>query len=219
MSLSSTLLKPINTTQPAPTSYPFQLCIPPSTDLWLKPPSLTNPASSTIIAHNQPSFVYHTTHSSFLRAKAVVSFVPTELYDQAGLVLMYPNSDARKWVKAGLEYTDGKTKRSVVIAGTGSGADWSVCPHPTPGEEEGRVKSTIEFEREGGGEELGGSLFIKIDGEIVRECTWVFTVGGGGPLQVGFYGARPAKGDVGDMEVRVDKFEIYETSTCKVSVT
>jgi regulation of enolase protein 1 (concanavalin A-like superfamily) len=138
--------------------------------------------------------------------------------------LLYPTTgevDASKWVKAGLEYTDGKMKRSVVIAGTGIGADWSVSPHPTLGAEEGRVRATVEFEREGAGEpggELGGSLFVKIDGEIVRECTWVFTVGEEGPLQVGFYGARPAKSNIGDLEVRVDKFEVEERSACKVPV-
>jgi hypothetical protein len=47
----------------------------------------------------------HATHSSFLRAKAVLSFVPTHLYDQTGLVLLYPTNgqvDTRKWEKADL---------------------------------------------------------------------------------------------------------------------
>jgi regulation of enolase protein 1 (concanavalin A-like superfamily) len=214
--MTTTQLQPLNTTKPPPTaiSFPFTLHVSPSTDLWLKPPSLATPASPPIIAHNQPSFVQNTTHASFLRAKAVVSFVPTHLYDQGGLVLLYPKDD-RKWVKAGLEYTNGKTERSVVIAGTGRGADWSISPHLTQGDAEGRVKATVEFEREGAGEkggELGGSLFVKVNGEIVRECTWVFAVGETGPLQVGFYGARPAKGDIGDLEVRVEMFEVEERS-------
>jgi uncharacterized protein len=191
---TTTQLQPLNTTQPPPTaaSFPFTLHVPPSTDLWLKPPSFNAPTSPPIISHNQPSFVQSTTLASFIRAKAVVSFVPTLLYDQGGLVLIYPEDD-RKWVKAGLEYTNGTTERSVVVTSTGKGADWSVQPHDIQGDAEGRVKATVEFEREGAGVQegqLGGSLFVKVNGETV-ECTWVFTVGETGPFQVGFYGARP----------------------------
>lgn len=130
-------------------------------------------------------------------------------------MLRYPSpSDAGKWVKAGLEYTDGITKRSVVISGTGRGADWSVSRHENSGTPE-RVRAVIEFEREGAGAqgvggELGGSLLVKVDGEVIRECTWVFTVGEIGPIQVGFYGARPAKGNIGNLEVYVESFEVEE---------
>jgi uncharacterized protein len=212
-------LKPVNTTQPAPTSFPFTLRVSPSTDLWFKPAATTT--SSPIIANDQPSFVQHTTASTFLRAKAVISYVPTHLYDQGGLVLLYPGNE--RWVKAGLEYMDGVTKRSVVIAGTGRGADWSVAPHNPQGDGEGRVKATVELEREGAGVqggELGSSLFVKVDGEIIRECTWVFSAIETGsvrdvaPLQVGLYGARPAKGNIGDLEVRVEMFKIEEMSGC-----
>ena len=128
-------------------------------------------------------------------------------------MLLYPHDNLQKWVKAGLEFTNGKSERSVVIAGTGRGADWSISPHNAQGDAaEGRVMATVEFEREGAGEELGGSMFVKVNGEIVRECTWVFAVGESGPLQVGFYGARPAKGDIGDLEVRVEMFEVEERS-------
>lgn len=121
-----------------------------------------------------------------------------------------------KWVKAGLEYTDGVTKRSVVIAGGGGsgGADWSVAPHDSQvpdGDGDGRVRATVEFEREGAGKELGGSLLIKVDGEVVRECTWVFTVGEIERLQVGVYGARPAViGGIEDLDLRVEVFEVEE---------
>jgi hypothetical protein len=44
-----------------------------------------------------------------------------------------------------------------------------VSPHPL-GEEEGRVKTSVKFDHEGAGEpgglgELGGRLFVKVDGE------------------------------------------------------
>jgi len=124
-----------------------------------------------------------------------------------------------KWIKAGLEYTGEQTKRSVVIsAAGGQGADWSMAPHPSPiagSTLDGRVRAVVEFEREGAGAggkgDLGSSLFVKVDGQIVRECAWVFALGEMGPFQVGFYGARPAKGDdVGNLEVRVEVFEVEE---------
>jgi regulation of enolase protein 1 (concanavalin A-like superfamily) len=68
--------------------------------------------------------------------------------------LLYLNNrqvDARKWVKAGMKYADRKMKRSIVMAGIGIGADWSVSPRPALTEEERRVKATVEFEREGAG--------------------------------------------------------------------
>jgi regulation of enolase protein 1 (concanavalin A-like superfamily) len=45
------------------------------------------------------------------------------LYDQAGLML---RRDAREWIKAGVEFTDGAMHFSVVV--TGPRSDWSVIP-------------------------------------------------------------------------------------------
>jgi regulation of enolase protein 1 (concanavalin A-like superfamily) len=47
------------------------------------------------------------------------------LYDQAGLML---RRDAREWIKAGVEFTDGAMHFSVVV--TGPRSDWSVIPLP-----------------------------------------------------------------------------------------
>jgi uncharacterized protein len=49
----------------------------------------------------------------------------TTLYDQAGLMLRL---DAKTWLKAGIEYSDGMTNFSTVI--TRGGSDWSVVAVP-----------------------------------------------------------------------------------------
>lgn len=58
-------------------------------------------------------------------ASAVVNGAYEELYDQAGLMLRI---DARNWVKAGVEFTDGLMHFSVVV--TREVSDWSVIPLP-----------------------------------------------------------------------------------------
>ncbi|MGH6861485.1 MAG: DUF1349 domain-containing protein [Phyllobacterium sp.] len=54
-----------------------------------------------------------------------------DLYDQAGLMLRI---DARRWIKAGIEYTDGLMHFSVVV--TNGLSDWSVIPLPGVGRED-----------------------------------------------------------------------------------
>ncbi len=58
---------------------------------------------------------------------AVTSFEASydTLYDQAGLML---RQDEGTWLKAGIEYADDRTNRSVVVTRTRS--DWSVVPSP-----------------------------------------------------------------------------------------
>lgn len=49
-----------------------------------------------------------------------------ELYDQAGLMLRI---DERNWLKAGIEFVDGRQMLSVVV--TRDFSDWSTAPGPT----------------------------------------------------------------------------------------
>ncbi|KAG6897561.1 hypothetical protein C0993_007430, partial [Termitomyces sp. T159_Od127] len=202
----STELFPHNTSQSPPTSFPFLFSVAADTDLWLKPAAIGGPPSSLpLIAGNQPTFYATTSLSSFVRATTTVSFLPEFLYDQAGLVLLFPH-DQSKWIKGGLEYVDGISKRSVVVTtGQDHGADWSVSPPiPRTSDDTGRVRTVVEFEREEDG--TGSSLFVKIDGEVVREITWVFAAPQDDEeIWIGFYGARPAKADVaGDLDVQVE---------------
>jgi hypothetical protein len=61
--------------------------------------------------------------SSDFTASAVVVGDYRELYDQAGLFLRI---DETRWIKAGIEYTDGLMHFSVVV--TNGASDWSVIP-------------------------------------------------------------------------------------------
>ncbi|KAG6872447.1 hypothetical protein C0995_009704 [Termitomyces sp. Mi166 len=206
MSLTrSTELHAYNTTQSPPTSFPFPFSIAPDTDLWLKPAPIDGPPSSLpLISNSQPTFYASVSLSSLIRATTTISFMPEALYDQAGLVLLFPQ-DKSKWIKGGLEYTDGIAKRSVVVTtGQDRGADWSVSP-PVSGTSDttGRVRTVVEFEREEEG--TGTSLFVRISGEVVREITWVFSASQDPDedIWIGFYGARPAKPDVADWDLVV----------------
>ena len=58
-------------------------------------------------------------------ASATVNGAYEHLYDQAGLMLRI---DAARWVKTGIEYTDGLMHFSVVV--TNRVSDWSVVPLP-----------------------------------------------------------------------------------------
>ncbi|KAF9462798.1 hypothetical protein BDZ94DRAFT_1260364 [Collybia nuda] len=208
-------LRPYHTSQAAPTSVPFILSVSPDTDLWLKPAPLNGPPGSLpLISKSQPTFYTPIRLATFNRASVTVSFFAEQLYDQAGAILLYPG-DTSKWIKAGLEYVDEQAKRSVVVASGGDhGADWSVSPPLASAKDtdptKGIVRSTVEFEREEGGR--GTSLMIKIGGEVVREVTWVFAKGkedaGEEEIWVGIYGARPAKGDIGDLKVQVEAWEL-----------
>ncbi|KAG6828317.1 hypothetical protein H0H92_008380 [Tricholoma furcatifolium] len=210
---ASTELRAHNTSQRPPTSFPFSFRISPDTDLWLKPvPIGAPPSASPHIANNQPTIYASLPLSSFVRATATISVAPTALYDQTGLVVLYPH-DQRRWIKGGIEYVDGLPKRSVVVAsGPGASADWSVSP-PVSGisdaDDSGRVRTIVEFEREETG--TGASLLVKIDGEAVREITWVFAASQNPEeeIWVGFYGARPAKPEGrGDLEVLVESWDL-----------
>jgi hypothetical protein len=82
----------LNTQQAPPTSFPYTLFIPPNTDLWVKPIPFasSSPAAKPTFAANQPSFVQAIPLKTFRSATATVSFVPNVLYDQAGVVFLFP---------------------------------------------------------------------------------------------------------------------------------
>jgi regulation of enolase protein 1 (concanavalin A-like superfamily) len=201
----------LNTQQTPPTTFPYTLSVAPKTDLWVKPlsfaPQPPNSPAATIAA-NQPSFVQSIPLKHFRSATTTVSFVPKVLYDQAGVVFLFPEQNGKrtKWIKAGLEYYEGSAKRGVVVTpGGGVSSDWSISPHPSSGGE--RVQAKVELIREDA--LTTSSLFIKINGETVREVTWVFGDGQNGNQEVlvGFYGARPGEnGSNGPLEIKVDEW-------------
>jgi len=195
-------------------SFPYNFTIPPETDLWLKPAPFDAPQNTAgLITHNQPTFYHSIPLAFFVKATVRVSFTPVQLYDQSGLVITFPEDD-NKWIKAGIEYVDGEPKRSsVVTTGGGRAADWSVAP-PLAGttiDADGRVRSTIEFERENA---TGTSMFIRTGGQLVREVAWMWSDRHEAcrNIQVGFYGARPALNDTGDFTVLIEDWSLVTKS-------
>ncbi|KAF8655830.1 hypothetical protein AX16_002914 [Volvariella volvacea WC 439] len=177
-------LIPLNTSQTIPSGFPFSFQIPPSTDLWRKPPST--------ISDTQPTFYTALYLSELASASVVVSIKPEILYDQVGLVLLFPSRPDR-WIKAGVEYEPdfGGLKKSCVV--TREWSDWGISDINTGK----NVRISVERERLKDGSGKGPSLLVKVNGEVVREITWVFSQEDEGVREVwvGFYGARPAKVD------------------------
>lgn len=189
-------LKAHNTKQRPPASYPFTFEIAPRTDLWRKPP--------ITFSDTQPTFYTSLRLQDFASASLNFTIAPEILYDQAGIAVLFPGREER-WVKAGLEYEPdlGGLKKSVVAAREWS--DWNVV-----GSEDGKnVNVVVERIIEKG--KKGPSLVVRIQGEIIREVTWVFAqdkqTDGVDEVWVGIYGARPA--DVEEsLKVQIKSFSV-----------
>lgn len=219
-----TFLNYATPTPPLPTSLPFTLSTEPVTDLWRKPLDL--------IASNQ-STLYTPLHlSTFVSATASFRADWKTLYDQAGLILLFPQSEASPkplielpddhppaWIKSGIEFVNGIPNRGTVSAPFNSWADWSLVPSSDVG-------LSITFEREGAvnGGQLGSSLQIfLVEGEegakrksMVREITWVFEeelVKCDPVIWVGVYLAKPTRdgpedGQGGRLDVEFEGLEV-----------
>jgi regulation of enolase protein 1 (concanavalin A-like superfamily) len=209
---------------PYPPPKSFTLSTPPKTDIYAAP------------AHGYvwtAPILYHKIQcSSFKKARVNVSFSWTTIYDQGGLILVFPtkdnpNPDAAnasekhahpQWVKAGLEINDGKVWASVVARE--NWADWSLSIPPegvaVSGDrsEKGQVRATFEFERH------SGALYVYVTGpdgkdrSMIREPQWVFLDGrGDGEAWLGVYTCSPdPKGERNgaQLEVTFEDFEIIE---------
>jgi regulation of enolase protein 1 (concanavalin A-like superfamily) len=109
---------------------------------WLNPPpgSVFGPDGLRVTTGDRTDF-WQSTFYGFQRddGHALLTPAPAEfsatvafigeyetLYDQAGLML---RADARNWVKAGIEFSDGMTNFSVVVTRDGR-SDWSVTGVP-----------------------------------------------------------------------------------------
>ncbi|CUS15014.1 unnamed protein product [Tuber aestivum] len=220
-----TFLNYAKPTPTLPTSLPFTLSTEPVTDLWRKP--------SNLIASNQPTLYTPLLLSTFVSATASFRADWKTLYDQAGLILIFPHSRPAEasaesplglpdehppaWIKSGIEFVNGIPNRGTVSAPFNSWADWSLVPSRD-------AEVSITFEREGAvdGGQLGTSLQIfLVDGEekrktMVREVTWVFEeelVKCGTVVWVGVYLAKPTRdgegeGQGGRLEVEFESVEV-----------
>jgi uncharacterized protein len=112
---------------------------------WLNPPTNWTETAHSLTATVLPGTDYwQVTHYGFVRdngafryqehtgnfeAKARIAGEYHELYHQAGLMIRI---DASNWIKAGIEYVNGKQNVSAVV--TREFSDWSVlaCPDSPP---------------------------------------------------------------------------------------
>lgn len=205
-----------NTTAPPPLSplpTTFTITAPPSTDIWRKPPN-HDVFTAPILHQTLPLDHFHSIRVS-------VNAKWKTLYDQGGLLFARPRpaaaaaADAHegggaandlKWIKAGIEFVDGKACISVVAA-ENRAADWSLMP--LDDHHEG-TQVTIEFERD----KLSMWVYLVVEAEKVterrtpiRKVTWAFAgAGEGETCWAGVYAAKPtveSEGKKGEgLEVR-----------------
>ncbi|KAL1965002.1 hypothetical protein VTN77DRAFT_6202 [Rasamsonia byssochlamydoides] len=179
----------VNTTQKVPSDetipVEFSITAPPSTDIWAKPPST--------IRFNAPILYKAIPLKSFKRARVAIAANWKTLYDQGGLLLViHGPGDEKKWIKTGIEFTEGKPHVSTVAKDRW--ADWSLLPVPSGGN-----AATIEIARES-----DGSLWVYlVEGILrapIREVTWAFEGEATAECWIGTYAAKPSK-EGGDLVV------------------
>ena len=193
---------------PSPLPKSFNLAAPAGTDIWRKPPSTDS--------FNAPILCSELALDAFKDARVTVSGPWNTLFDQGGLVLeLLPTAQngKRKWVKAGIEFFEGKPHIGVVACDRW--ADWSLL------EIDGN-EATIVMEREVESENKMPSLWIYMLAQgkkkPLREVTWVFGGHEGSDeyntCRVGVYAARP-KEDEHDktrkLSVTFKDFEVDST--------
>lgn len=145
---------------PATISSYFKVFTPPNTDIWRPSP--------TEDRFNAP-FIYTSIKSSeFKKVSATVSCDWKTLFDQGGLLLVWPaaQQNQSKWVKFGIEYFTGKPLVGVV--GCDRFSDWSVCPLPIAT----ATHATFEAVREG--TTLWIYLVFNEERRPLREIKWAF---------------------------------------------
>ncbi|KAI9829692.1 MAG: hypothetical protein M1819_006063 [Sarea resinae] len=163
----------------------FQIVAPPATDIWRKPPDVSDFTAP---------IVYRSFHPSrFRKARLTVAADWKTLYDQGGLILVNSQAEGiKKWVKAGIEFYKGKPQVSVVAADRW--ADWGLIP--TTFKDPNTV--TIEFEREMTARGTPGTVLTVyiVDGEDrfpIREVTWAFENSASKEYWIGAYAAKPTR--------------------------
>ncbi|KAL6868725.1 hypothetical protein ACO1O0_000042 [Amphichorda felina] len=189
--------------------FPFTLAADPNTDLWRKPPS-TDDCNAPSSPHSKGPLL------SLLAASISFTCPYTTQFDQAGILLTFthPSAPARKWIKAGIEFFQGRPRLSVVCCDRYS--DWSVTglPADSPaGLEEGitagKAPVTISLEKD------GTTLWVyyvnaKGEKQALREIAWVYgeNDGEGWEVEVGVLVARPNKDIKGQLEATFQSLDV-----------
>lgn len=182
----------------------FRLTAPPGCDIWRPSPEKN--------VFDAPAIVTKIKASSFKSMTATVSADWKTLYDQAGILLVFPGGkindpkDAKSWIKAGVENYQGEPKLGVV--GVYAFSDWSLSPCLTNSN-----TATIQFERS----ESTVWVYAISDGTRValREITWAFLEdrAGDAEIWIGVYAAKPTP-DVADAKAELEvKFSNVKLET------
>ena len=168
----------------------FTIKVKPDTDIW-RP----NPTHDVFTAPH----IYKTIAAkNFKSLAATVTADWKTLYDQGGIFLAFPQARAdvpTKWIKAGIEYYQGRYALSVV--GCDNFSDWSLCPL-----DDGETSASLEFLWD----EKALNVFVHRKGQkqILREILWAFgNLEVGQPVRAGVYGAKP-KEDEGNATAELE---------------
>ncbi|KAK4570460.1 hypothetical protein LTR86_002540 [Recurvomyces mirabilis] len=189
-------------TAPSSPSDKIKITAYPTTDIWRRDGT---PAGDVF---NAP-YIYTTTNSkSFKRLAATVTVPWKTQFDQGGLLLSFPNSSSSepdkgcRWIKAGIEFFEGKPALGVV--GTDRFSDWSLAPMPGAGQDDQR---TARFEAVRDGTTLWVYVVVGGERQALREVKWAFLDegedGDGVEMKVGVYAAKPTP-DAGDEKAGVE---------------
>jgi regulation of enolase protein 1 (concanavalin A-like superfamily) len=196
------------------TSKTFTLTTTAPTDIWRKPP--------THDVFNAPLLYRSLPIRQFRSISVIVSAAWATLYDQGGLVLVVDpvpphRLTPERWVKAGIEFYEGKPCVSVVFAD--KWADWSLSPVPAGAVGEAAHGTKLEVKMERVHEEDSKSLLrISVKGPEgkwtpIREVTWFFE--GEKEDEVawcGVYTAKPTVGDDKELNVQFEGLEVVTTA-------
>lgn len=194
------------------TTQAFTLSTPLGTDIWRKPPHI-----DVFTAPVYPSPLPKYDLRLFQRVRTTVSLPPSSTlrhFDNAGLILHFTNSrqgTQDKWIKAGIEFFEGKSYTS--LAACDSWSDWSVVPLPVDGDES-RPKVAVEAERKG--KSLWLYQIVKNgaakERRPLRELNWVFAEEEQGwEVGVGGYVTREMEGEgENDLEAEFEDGVVVE---------
>lgn len=182
------------------------------TDLWRKP--LRDTFTAPVLYTPCPPHFFRAQVTVHIRLNSAFE------WDQGGLVIfagpppvntpttgppVRHQPPAGKWVKAGIEYYDGRTTASSVSASS-DGADWSLVDLPV-----GVNELKVRFER------VNQALWVWFDDgcewKKLREVTWFFHGVEEKNVRVGVYASRPAnfvsERPLDELVVEFEGLEIY----------
>ncbi|KAK5171179.1 uncharacterized protein LTR77_004323 [Saxophila tyrrhenica] len=166
-------------TTPATISSYFKIYTPPKTDIWRPSPDEDR--------FDAPYIYTRLKSSEFKSISVMLSADWKTLYDQGGLVILWPaaKKEESRWIKFGIEYFTGKPLLGVV--GCDRFSDWSVCPLPIAT----ATHATLEAVREG--TTLWIYLVFNMERRPLREVKWAFLEDreAKAEMRVGTYAAKP----------------------------